>query len=539
MAAGPGAHAYPVAVSATELPHADDNVVDTALDLLCDSALEPIVELVLLARDGGYEAHAHDGSVRFERAVTDGGDHEWIFTETEVRGRNPLGDRAIDRFAPLAEELANLQPDRTQNAYPFAFEQVVQLFDHPAAPDLCVVHTAAHHWASMGGHLGEHGSLASVQCRAPFLVSGCGAARRGWVDVPAQLVDVAPTVLALLGVEPTGGVGLDGRPREDALLAHQDGDVLVDLLDPTERPEVVVGLLLDGCNPNVLFDVVAAGEAPNIAALLAEGTALQHGIVSSLPTVTLPNHTTILTGRHPGHHGILHNAWWDRGRQERVTTNSPATWATAMDALAPGTDSIHSALRRAEPGAFTASVNEPADPGAVFSTFDLMRRGVRVPFPRSAEGLPHATEMFVRPVKDYATYTLVDHHGVEQAVGIIEGRYLDTDYPLPRFLWVNLTLTDSAFHEGGPHSEIARASIRDSDGRIGEIVAALDRRGVLERTAFFLCADHGMEESLPGVDGDWTPVLRDAGLDVRDEAFGFLYLDPGRGVTGTGSAPRS
>ncbi len=83
MPAGPDRPAYPVAVSATELPPADDAAVETALHLLCDSALEPIVELVLLARDGGYEAHAHDGSVPFERAVTDGRDHEWIVSETE------------------------------------------------------------------------------------------------------------------------------------------------------------------------------------------------------------------------------------------------------------------------------------------------------------------------------------------------------------------------------------------------------------------------------------------------------------------------
>jgi predicted AlkP superfamily pyrophosphatase or phosphodiesterase len=92
---------------------------------------------------------------------------------------------------------------------------------------------------------------------------------------------------------------------------------------------------------------------------------------------------------------------------------------------------------------------------------------------------------------------------------------------------MNYTLTDSAFHEGGPHSEIARASVRDTDGRIGEVLAALDRRGVLERCAFMICADHGMEESRPGVGGDWSPALHDAGLDVRDEAFGFLYLNAG------------
>ncbi|MFM7508378.1 MAG: alkaline phosphatase family protein [Actinomycetota bacterium] len=516
-------------------PTAEPASIDTALSVLCDSALDPIVEMVLLARDGAYEAHAPDGSVRFERSITDGPRHDWEFTELEVRGRNPLGDQARDRFAPLAEELAHRFPHRTDNAYPFAYEQVAQLFDHPAAPDLCVIHTSAHHWASLGGHIGEHGSLASIQCRAPFIVSGCGAARLGMTDMPAQLVDIAPTVLALLGLDPTGGTGLDGRRREDAHLLAQDGDVLTALLDPRERPDLVVGFLLDGCNPNVLYDMAASGEAPHVARLMAEGSTLRNGIVSSLPTVTLPNHTTVITGRHPGHHGVLHNAWWDRSLQQQVVTNSPATWISAMDPLLGGTDSIHAAIRRAEPEAFTASINEPADPGAVFSTFDLMRRGVRVPFPKTAEGLPHATEMFVRPVKDYATFTQVDHHGVTQAVGIIEGRYLDTDYPLPRFMWVNFSLTDSAFHEGGPHSEIARASVRDTDGRIGEVLDALDRRGVSERTAVFLCADHGMEESQPGVDGDWTPALRDAGIDVRDEAFGFLYLDPTKGAASSSS----
>lgn len=495
--------------------------VDTALATLTGPSLEPIVEVVLLARDGTYEAHAADGSVRFRRDPVHHGApaSSWTFTVEEVTGRNPLGDQAIDRFVGLDAETDHRFPDRTANAYPFAYEQVAQLFDHPCAPDLCVVHTASHHWADQGGHIGEHGSLGAVQSRAPFVISGPGVRSDGMVDgVEAQLVDIAPTVLALLGHDPD-------------VLRGRDGVVLRGLLD-TEAidagrgPEIVVGLLLDGCNPNVLYDSVARGDAPNVASLLEAGTALRSGIVSSLPTVTLPNHTTIITGRHPGHHGILHNAWWDRGRGEQVITNSPETWATAMDSLLPGTDSIHLALRRCEPDAFTASVNEPADHGAGYSTFDLLRRGVPMDFPRTAEGLPHTSEMFVRPVKDYATFTQVDHHGTSQAVAIIEGLHLGVRNPLPRFLWVNFALTDSAFHEGGPRSEIARASIRDTDGRIGEVLAALERRGVRDRTAVFLCADHGMEESDPLVGGDWSPALAAAGLDVRDEAFGFLYLNP-------------
>lgn len=508
----------------------DDDRLDAAIGILTADALSSIVEMVLVSRDGGYEAHAVDGSVRFVRdpGADSGRDvgvatpaRDWTFRVDAVTGRDPLGDQATDRFAGLSAEMDHRFPDRTANAYPFAFEQVAQLFDHPAAPDLCVVHTASHHWAELGGHIGEHGSMGAVQCRAPLIASGPGFRSDGLVSgVEAQLTDIAPTVLALLGHDPAELRGADGEPIEAIL----DREAIL----RGGGPDHVVGFLLDGCNPNVLYDAVSSGEAPNIATLLEDGTALRDGIVSSLPTVTLPNHTTIITGRHPGHHGILHNAWWDRSLARQVVTNSPETWATAMDALLPGTDSIHLALQRLEPGCFTASVNEPADHGAGYSTFDLMRRGVRVEFPRTAEGLPHATEMFVRPVKDYALFTQVDHHGATQAVSILDGSYLGTDYPLPRFLWMNFALTDTAFHEGGPHSDIARASIRDTDGRIGEVLAALGRRGIRDRTAVFLCADHGMEESDPGVGGDWSPALAAAGIECRDEAFGFLYLGVGR-----------
>jgi predicted AlkP superfamily pyrophosphatase or phosphodiesterase len=113
---------------------------------------------------------------------------------------------------------------------------------------------------------------------------------------------------------------------------------------------------------------------------------------------------------------------------------------------------------------------------------------------------------------------------VSQFAGLWSGQYLGSDWPRPRFTWCNFTLTDAAFHEGGPHSEIASASVRDTDARLGEILAAVEQSGEWDRTAFFLVADHGMEESKPGVGGDWSPVLRDAGISHRDEAFGFIYL---------------
>jgi hypothetical protein len=483
---------------------------ERALEILTGSELEPIVDMVLLARDDAYEARAHDGSVRFRRS------DDGAFDVVDVSGSNPLADQATDRFSPLADEQAHRNPHRRDNAYPHAYEQVAQLFDHPAAPDLCVIHSADHNWEDQGGHRGEHGSLGIVQARAPFVLAGKGVRDDGLVPRAAQLVDVAPTVLELLGVAPAR----DGRHLEG-----QDGTVREDALDLSAgRPRHVVVFLFDGTNPNVLYDMAARGEAPVTARLIDRGTAYAHGAISGLPTVTLANHTSILTGRQPGHHGILHNAWFDRRSGEQIITNSNSTWPQAMNHVFDGVESIHTAVHRDDPDAFTASVNEPCDIDADFSTFHFFRRKEVPPIPESPDGLPHTTERFVRPSKDYSWSTVVDHMGVDQAVGIWSGSYRGETYPFPRFMFANFTLTDAAMHEGGPYSEIAAASVRDSDARMGEIIAAVERAGVVDDTAFVLLADHGMEESDPDVRGDWGVALRDEGLVFRDEGYGFLYL---------------
>ena len=224
-----------------------------------------------------------------------------------------------------------------------------------------------------------------------------------------------------------------------------------------------------------------AGDAPNVARLIEMGTAYEWGAISSFPTVTLANHTSILTGRFPGHHGILHNAWYDRARGEQVITNSMATWPWAMSHLVDGVETLHTPIHRAFPGAFTASVNEPCDVGADYSTFEFFRNGDVSAIPDGPEGIPHATERFVRPSKDYAWSTTVDHLCVDQAVSIWAGEYRDQTYPHPKFMWCNFTLTDAAFHEGGPYSEIAAASVRDSDARLGDVLDAVERAGRVRR----------------------------------------------------------
>ena len=502
-------------------PAAVSDLRDAALDVLCSTELSPLVELVCWSPDKDvYEVRSVDGHVRFRRE-TDG--PTVAFSTEKSSQHNPIADQDPRRFSPLYEEIANSTPDRRKNSYPYAYEHIAQVFDHPCAPDLCVLHTSSHRSED---HRGEHGSLGVVQARAPFVISGAGVNRAGIVDRHCRLVDVAPTVLALLGFAQGAGIGASGHSRSDAYLSRQDGDVVDGLFDPTAtRPERVICFLLDGTNPNMLYDMASSGDAPTVASLIAEGTAFRHGAFASLPTVTLPNHTSLLTGCHPGHHGVLHNAWYDRELRRQVVTESAATWQEAMQWLAPGVQTIHEAVRAQRPEACTMSVNEPADRGATYSTFELFRNGRAGDLAGVSKSTPpRATQRFVDSSEGYKWGTTIDDSSVAQACSLLEGRLGGTEYPPPVFMWVNTTLTDSASHEAGPNSEMARAAVRDTDARIGDVLAAVDRTTGLVGSTVLVLADHGMELNDPEVTGDWGTALTDAGITFRDEGSGFLYL---------------
>jgi phosphonoacetate hydrolase len=506
-------------VSEVALPHAGGELKGDAVEVLVGPELDAIVDFVAWTSAAGtYEVASSDGHARFARrndGVTSAGAPRYDYDVEVLAGANPIARQDPAWLSPLGPEQSSPHPHRSENSYPHGYDHLAQVFDHRDAPDLVVVHSASHYWGDQGVHLGEHGSPGVTQARAPFLAAGAGVARSGMQPRSCRLVDVAPVVLELLAG--------DQRPWHESLKGI-DGELPDGVVVTPGGARHVVAFLLDGTNPNVLYDLIARGLAPNLARLLALGTAFEHGAIASVPTVTLANHTGILTGRHPGHHGILHNAWVARDTGAQVITNSPSTWADAASWLNPGVETIHHAVKRALPGSSTISVNEPCDAGADHSVFEQLRRGEDVDRAPSVEDLPDATERFVRPVKDYRWSSRADHTAVTQFSAIWSGEYRGRAWELPSFSWVNFTLTDAAFHEGGPYSEIAESSVRDTDARIGRILDAVERADVFDETAFLVVADHGMQLADVDVTGDWDVTLRDAGLKVRDEGYGFLYL---------------
>jgi arylsulfatase A-like enzyme len=132
---------------------------------------------------------------------------------------------------------------------------------------------------------------------------------------------------------------------------------------------------------------------------------------------------------------------------------------------------------------------------------------------------PHATQEFVRTIKDYAWSSSVDAVGLTQMLDLFA-----SPSDAPRLTWWNTLLTDTGHHEGGPHSDVAHASMDDADRRLGVLLDHLEKIGVLDSTTFVLTADHGSEGADPDCLGDWTAPLQEAGVTFRDEAVGFIYL---------------
>jgi len=494
---------------------------------LIDASLDAQIDMVLSqVGPDVYRATASTGSVRFRRSIETETEHDgapvdrYRYEVEHVDGTDPLSDTSIDRFVGLTDELAGRFPERSDNAYPHAHDQIAQFFDSVHAPDLVAQHTAGHHF---GSNLGEHGSLGVVQSRAPFIVSGAGVTPRGTIAQSARMIDVAPTLLRLLGAAPhPASIGPTGAPRASGLLLRQDGDPLTGIVDHGAADHVVV-VLLDGCNANVLYDAIGGGDAPAIASLAASGTSLGHGLLASLPTATLANHTTASTGAHPGHSGVLHNMWHDRTRRVTPDLLAMDQMFDAMVHLRADVETVHQAVHRNRPDAFTAALFEFCDTGADVSSFADFRAG-RAPALPAADTLDGATKEFVGASGAYSFISSVDELATRQAVDLwnrTEGN------PLPDFTFLALSLTDEAGHEGGPHSEMARAAIVDSDRRVARLLDAIDRSGVRERVAVVVMADHGMEVNDPSNDLAWADVRERVASDgdgLADVADGWFYL---------------
>src|SRR5258705_3133911 len=83
----------------------------------------------------------------------------------------------------------------------------------------------------------------------------------------------------------------------------------------------VVLVSLDGFR----YDYTERYGAKNLLDMALRGVSPPNGMIPSYPSVTFPNHYTIVTGLYPEHHGIVANNFYDPERKEKYSFSDPKT----------------------------------------------------------------------------------------------------------------------------------------------------------------------------------------------------------------------
>jgi predicted AlkP superfamily pyrophosphatase or phosphodiesterase len=246
----------------------------------------------------------------------------------------------------------------------------------------------------------------------------------------------------------------------------------------------VVLISIDGLAGFYLDDPRA--DMPTLRRLAREG-ARADGLVCSFPTVTWPNHTTLVTGVVPAKHGVIGNAYFDRAKQENVPFIPDPIFDKDEIVKVPTIyDVAHSA------GLKTAGVIWPATRNAKTLDYQVPDMGGNEAWPQfgtrpwldelRSEGLP------------------VDRHGawVADKSGGVQRDWLYSRMAAqvlkrhnPNLLLVHLVETDHVQHRVGPQTDDAYWSVSYADDRLRDIVEAVAASKFAATTTIFVCSDHG------------------------------------------------
>lgn len=248
------------------------------------------------------------------------------------------------------------------------------------------------------------------------------------------------------------------------------------------RPPVLLLVSIDGLRA----DIPGSGRMPTLDALHAQG-AHAAWMNPSFPTLTFPNHYTLVTGLRPDRHGIVHNnlddealgrfeSKRDSGRDGRFWGGEPI-WISAQRAGLP-----------------TATMFWPGSEAEI------------------AGGRPRHWRPF-----DGA---MTPAQRVAQVLA-----WLDLpEAERPRFITLYLEQYDVAAHAAGTFSPPALEAMQSVDAALAMLLRGLDERGLRRAVNLVVLSDHGMAD---------VPRSHAAYLDdvVPEQDFNWSWLGPVAGIT--------
>jgi predicted AlkP superfamily pyrophosphatase or phosphodiesterase len=232
----------------------------------------------------------------------------------------------------------------------------------------------------------------------------------------------------------------------------------------------VVLISLDGFPAWALEDPYLP--VPTLRKLAASG-AIARAMRPVNPTVTWPNHTTLVSGVTPARHGVLYNGLLrrDPGVPPRIEPWLPRDQMVHAPTLY---DVAHAR------GMTTAQVDWVAIQDAPTITWEFPERPA--PDGEVAQELVKAGVLTQAELETFATRNIVwrDRIWTDAAIHILETHR-------PNLTMFHLLSLDSMQHRYGPRTLAATATMALLDTQVAQVVAAVERAGLTPRTTLFSC----------------------------------------------------
>jgi predicted AlkP superfamily pyrophosphatase or phosphodiesterase len=209
---------------------------------------------------------------------------------------------------------------------------------------------------------------------------------------------------------------------------------------------------IDGGKP----DVINQSEMPVLERLAKEG-AFTWTAQTVFPSLTLPSHTSMLTGLRPEKHQVLWNTW----KPEAGVVKVPTIFSYAKEqgfstAMFVGKEKFRHLVG-------TGTVDK--------FDFDLQNAGEVVSL-HAGESSPASSEtVLARTVAKHAA------------------AYIQSNKP--SLCFIHFTDPDDAGHLYGWGSEQQRRAFSDVDAALGEVLKGIEKGGLLSDSVLIITADHG------------------------------------------------
>ncbi|NIA20525.1 MAG: sulfatase-like hydrolase/transferase [Anaerolineaceae bacterium] len=253
------------------------------------------------------------------------------------------------------------------------------------------------------------------------------------------------------------GVPSAGGPADTFYLDFEKANV--------EGANGAIVFFVDGLNASIFQEMLEAGQLPAMDKYFVQRGLYAPRAVANIPSVTLANETSVVTGLYSGHHGVTGINWFDRNRlvwrnyetiDQKNTLDGDYTATTLFEHF---------------PERTTFSIFFQAHRGATKFVENWMSAG---------------------PPYFFGWYEFVDRLTLWRFNNVIEAAM--TRHEFPALTVVYLLAPDFRAYDYGIKSENYRQALRQTDRQIGRVLGDLQRAGLLDKVYIALVSDHGFSE---------------------------------------------